>query len=64
MTKNNAHKFKAISNNASVYALIVYCEYCGHVAFNANHSSLMDQMQREAKLPCPLAPNKEEVSDD
>lgn len=61
MTNYNPHKFN--HNNApSVHAVIIYCEYCGHVAFNGNACSQNEHYQVGAKLECPRSrPEMEKV---
>lgn len=49
-----SHKFIYGSNNASVYQQVVFCEYCGHVAFTTKGGN--PDNQAVAKKPCPLAP--------
>lgn len=45
------------------YRTIVYCEYCGHVAFYCNQHDLNDERQRVAKEPCPRTPPEEKPDD-
>jgi len=52
----NAHKFKSDKVDHDGYSLVVYCEYCGTVAFYANWSSKYENYQEKANKPCPLAP--------
>ncbi len=51
------HKFiEAAGVGATTYRGVIFCEYCGHVAFNANASD-NTQAQAQAKQECPLAPS-------
>jgi len=56
MSDQQPHKFIYKSNGSSVYAQIIFCEYCGHVAFNANDTHIRDRDQAIAKEPCPRCP--------
>ena len=55
-----AHKFIYGSNNASLYAQIVFCEYCGLVAYDANRGDARNGVPREIRKkgegPCTCAP--------
>ena len=55
---NYPHKFKSIPA-VSTYTGVVFCEYCGHIAFHANTGGdRRIEAQRIAKLPCPNHPDK------
>lgn len=52
------HKFKHSDNgNAGPYSTVVYCEYCGLVAFHANNTIDTDKRFNESKKGCPLSPD-------
>lgn len=55
----NPHKFTFGSNGTSHYDYVVFCEYCGHIAFHANtplDTGVPAERQRVAKEPCPRSP--------
>lgn len=55
------HKFKHGSNGTGSYDHVVFCEYCGHVAFYANKfTNSFKEMQAVAKEPCERSPEKVE----
>ena len=55
---NMPHKFMPAVGNEGKYQWAIYCEYCGHVAFHANHPS-DTEAQKIAKEPCPRSPIQE-----
>ena len=52
MTK---HNYKDASNGTK-YGLIIYCEYCGHVAYDLNRPSENHRTQKEAETGCKCSP--------
>lgn len=52
------HRFIS-KQEGSIYSRIVYCSYCGHVAFDGNNSNDRDKHQKIAREECPLG--KEET---
>jgi len=56
MSDIRPHKFIASTDSDEVYVLRVFCEYCGHIAFNGNQSKSNIENQAEAKKGCPCAP--------
>lgn len=57
-----AHKFKCDSSPAEGHFQIVYCEYCGFVAYNGDKQNYTKEAQETAKTGCPLAPEPEHAS--
>lgn len=51
-----AHKYKHVCNGTSSYDYAIYCEYCGHIVFDANHTSVTDKRYKMSIMGCPLAP--------
>lgn len=47
------HKFKHLVNEASKYGAVIYCEYCGLVAYDSNRDALRDKGQKMGAKPCP-----------
>lgn len=58
---NKQHKFKGQGGNgSSTYAVTVFCEYCGLIAFHGNWStSSNEDHQKDAAQGCPCAPDTE-----
>ena len=57
-----AHKFKHNENAPSHYGVVVYCEYCGVIAFWGNGSEKTNlEGQGMAVQPCPRSPESDEV---
>lgn len=52
---NKPHKFKYGATGTSSYAMIVYCEYCGHISFYANRDN-NTEAQKIGQDPCPNSP--------
>lgn len=56
MSDIRPHKFTHNTNNASHYASLIYCEYCGFVVHDSNRSDTSDRRHEAAKTGCPLNP--------
>lgn len=50
---DGSHYFIYGKNDASTYAQIVFCRYCGLVAYDANRDKLSEMGQELAKAVCP-----------
>lgn len=48
------HKFIA-TETGGTYGTRIFCEYCGHVAYNSNRSNIENlESQKIAKEPCAI----------
>ena len=55
ITWSDQHKYKALCNGG--YHFVVYCEYCGRIAWDGNHTELsLKEHQGKAEEPCPRTP--------
>ena len=53
-----SHKFK--SDGSDNYSMIVFCEYCGHIAWWGNSGNTeKTEMQKVAKEDCPQSKDVE-----
>lgn len=52
------HKFKQGGRTDSDYYFVIYCEYCGHVAYHGNQSKESIKLQDKAKEGCPCSPDQ------
>ena len=59
----NAHKFKYGANSASGTQQLIFCEYCGLIAFHGDRLNYSIEAQKEAKEDCPRAPEPVENSE-
>lgn len=53
IVRPKAHKYVFGASSASKYEVIVFCEYCGQIAFASIAST--QPSQKESAQPCPLA---------
>lgn len=61
---NTTHKYKPACNGSGTYDYSIFCEYCGHVAFNANRGDDSVKNQLKAAEPCPRAPQEPPTRED
>jgi len=54
--KMNPHKFRHTPNGDSKHGVIIYCEYCGLVAFQGAWPSQSEMYYETAKKGCPCSP--------
>jgi len=52
----NPHKFRHTPNGDSKHGVIIYCEYCGLVAFQGAWPSQSEKYYGIAKQGCPCSP--------
>lgn len=53
---SNPHKIVPLGEDAKMHYML-YCEYCGHVAYHGNHTgSDNDDRQAKASGGCPVDP--------
>lgn len=51
------HKFISTDIGSRNYSGVIFCEYCGQVAFYANAcSNEQIEYQKESRAPCPNGP--------
>lgn len=53
------HKVKIVTTNASTYAFVAVCEYCGKIAFYGNSESLRPKDRDNSLGDCPNSPSYE-----